>query len=151
MGPYPSAYLGRFRSIPGRLYLAVGVHAGDCLPVTLWYPAKDDGRGEVRSSYAYPLKWFVRLDRVAPVVARARWNAPFDPSLGPRPVVVLSPGFTVPRSGYAWLAERLATHGFLVVALERDEVMTEPWPTTRPPPGPTSPPRATSRHLGLRS
>lgn len=101
------------------------VHAGGSLPVTLWYPAPDDGRGEVRSSYAYPLKWFVRLDRVARVAGRARWNAPFDRSLGPRPLVVLSPGFTVPGSGYAWLAERLASHGFVVVALEHDEVMTE--------------------------
>lgn len=103
-----------------------GVVRGDGgLPVTVWYPASDDGRGEVRSSYAYSLKWFVRLDRVARVAGRARWNAPFDPSLGPRPLVLLSPGFTVGRSGYAWLAERLASHGLVVVAPEHAEVMTE--------------------------
>lgn len=94
------------------------------LPVTVWYPTPDDGRGTVRSSYAYQLKWFVRLGGVARVAGNARWDAPIDRTAA-RPLVVLSPGFTMGRTAYAWLAERLASHGFVVVAPEHDEVMTE--------------------------
>lgn len=95
------------------------------LPVTVWYPARDDGRRPPRSSYAYPLKFFVRIDRLARVAGRARWNAPAETAAGAYPLVVLSPGFAMGRTGYAWLAERLASHGFVVVAVGHDERMTE--------------------------
>lgn len=74
-------------------------------------------------AYPYALKWFVRLDGVARVAGRAHLDAPSDASVGARPLVVLSPGFAMGTTAYAWLAERLAAHGFVVAAPEHREAM----------------------------
>jgi predicted dienelactone hydrolase len=40
---------------------------------------------------------------------------------GPYPLVVLSPGFAIRNTSYAWLAEHLASHGFVVVSPQHQE------------------------------
>lgn len=113
-------------------YAAPGPHAvgatrmriaGDApLDVSVWYPAAVADEAP-ESVYPYALKWFVRLDGVARVAGRAHRDAPADAAAGARPLVVLSPGFAMGTTAYAWLAERLAAHGFVVAAPEHREVM----------------------------
>lgn len=43
---------------------------------------------------------------------------PFEAEAGPRPLLVFSHGFTSARSNGAYLAEHLASHGFVVVAVD---------------------------------
>jgi predicted dienelactone hydrolase len=94
----------------------------DVLPLSLWYPAADVAATS-RTGYAYELKWFVRAPAPVRSVGRAARDAAVASSGGPAPVVVVSSGFALPRGGYVWLAERLASHGFVVVAPEHRELM----------------------------
>lgn len=93
------------------------------LPATVWYPASGASTREGRITYPYQLKWFVRIGWPVRVAGAAIRNAPVDASRGARPVVVLSPGFSMGRTAYAWLAERWASHGFVVIAPEHRERM----------------------------
>ena len=119
-------------------YAAPGPHAvgttrarigGDQpLDVVFWYPAAappgsapQGPAPEIACRYA--LTWFVRLDGVARVAGRAHRDAPEDAAAGRRPLVVLSPGFAMGATAYAWLGERLAAHGFVVAAPEHREAM----------------------------
>lgn len=96
------------------------------LMVSLWYPATP--RGEPRAPYMTPMESELLLrDAGVPgvpldVLSRTRTNAFRDakPAGGRRglPLIVLSPGFTKPRSTLTGLAEDLASHGYLVVAIE---------------------------------
>ena len=94
------------------------------LGTTLWYPTDDPAGGDgPRTSYRYEMKWFVRTSVPVRAAGRAVRDAPNAASLDERPVIVLSSGFALPSAGYVWLAERLASHGFLVVAPEHPERM----------------------------
>ena len=48
-------------------------------------------------------------------------DAKEDLSGGPYPLVVLSPGFAIGASTYAWLAEHLASYGLAVIAMDHGE------------------------------
>ncbi|HEX5579135.1 MAG TPA: hypothetical protein VFY43_05660, partial [Candidatus Limnocylindria bacterium] len=48
-------------------------------------------------------------------------DAEADAAGGPYPLVLLSPGFAFGATTYGWLAEHLASHGFVVLALEHVE------------------------------
>lgn len=93
------------------------------LDLTLWYPARGDTLRDASARYPYELKWFVRTGALARAAGRATRDAPAAELTGAAPVVVLSPGFALPVGGYVWLGERLASHGFVVVAPEHPEVM----------------------------
>lgn len=93
------------------------------MPLTLWYPAAEGVATTTRTGYGYELKWFVRAAAPVRTVGRAVRDAPAAPVPAAAPVVVLSSGFALPRGGYVWLAERLASHGFVVVAPEHPELM----------------------------
>ncbi len=98
------------------------------LDITVWYPALNADGYEMVTTYPFVLKtsgvlgMFGNL-RVAKLGAQAIREAPFDLSESPYPVVVLSPGFAMTASNYAWLAEHLASHGFVVVSPEHHERM----------------------------
>jgi predicted dienelactone hydrolase len=92
------------------------------LVIQLWYPAKTGGRS---ASYAAPavarflassahlrtaVLETVKLDATADVKPLAR--------RGGWPVVLFSPGFGVERELYAGLVEDLASHGYVVVAID---------------------------------
>jgi predicted dienelactone hydrolase len=72
------------------------------------------------------------------VAGQAIIEAPYNLSAGPYPLVLLSSGFIIGRTGYARLAEHLASHGFVVIAPEHqerfDQTISEFWPgaITRP-------------------
>jgi dienelactone hydrolase len=94
------------------------------LMVSLWYPAKNkDGR---RVQYLTPKESELILQGTlgtpSDVLSRTRTNAISDaePAGGrPKlPLVVLSPGFTWPRSSLSALAEDLASWGYAVVGID---------------------------------
>ena len=103
-------------------------------PLTVWYPAlhgKDTGSHvdpsagipTVTVRYAYgisPLNSGTTV-ALATYPGRAVPGAAPDHSGGPYPVVVLSPGFAMGATTYGWLAEHLASHGFVVAAVHHAE------------------------------
>jgi predicted dienelactone hydrolase len=74
-------------------------------------------------SYPYAVKFGNPLGTltVASYAGEASLNAPPDHALGPYPLLILSPGFSIGPTAYAWLAEHLASYGFVVLAPDHDE------------------------------
>src|SRR5580692_44884 len=104
---------------------APGVTARE-LMVSLWYPAtSSDGR---RAQYMTPAESELQLtsrgiaDVRPDVLSKVRTNAAVDATpaghQGSHPLVVLSPGFTSPRSTLTALAEDLASHGYVVAGID---------------------------------
>jgi predicted dienelactone hydrolase len=96
------------------------------LMVSLWYPASSPGTQRAR--YVTPVESELLLEGsgitgVPPdVLSRTRTNASTDAEpVGGRhrlPLVVLSPGFTWPRSSLSSLAEELASRGYVVAGID---------------------------------
>jgi predicted dienelactone hydrolase len=79
-------------------------HYGErTLPVAMFYPAVVDDK-----SAAYNLPFFTNLELYK--------DAPLAPSDGKRPLVMLSHGRGLNPLQYAWLAQTLAAHGYIVAA-----------------------------------
>jgi dienelactone hydrolase len=104
---------------------AAGVSARE-LMVSLWYPAKPSGGR--RAPYMTPAESeFLLASRgltgvPRDVLSTVRTNAVSDATPAGRqrslPLVVLSPGFTMPRSTLTALAEDLASHGYVVAGID---------------------------------
>jgi len=90
------------------------------LGITVWYPALNADNAEETVIYPYEIK-MIGLPGVATVTGQAISEAAYDLSAAPYPLVVLSTGFSLGRTNFAWLAEHLASHGFVVIAPEHDE------------------------------
>ncbi len=95
------------------------------LEMSVWYPALNDGSSDEEVSYPYVIKMDVPPGMTASVFGRALIDAPYDLSAGPYPVVVLSHGFILGRTMYAWHAEHLASHGLVVIAPEHPEQLDD--------------------------
>jgi hypothetical protein len=104
---------------------AAGVSARE-LMVSLWYPAtSSDGR---RASYMTPAESGLLLASRGlsgvpqDALSTVRTGAVSDATPAGRqrslPLVVLSPGFTMPRSALTALAEDLASHGYVVAGVD---------------------------------
>jgi dienelactone hydrolase len=104
---------------------APGVTARE-LMVSLWYPATSSAgrRAQYMTSAESELQLTSRgITGVPPdVLSKVRTNAAVDatPAGHQRslPLVVLSPGFTSPRSTLTALAEELASHGYVVAGID---------------------------------
>ncbi|MFF7725101.1 alpha/beta hydrolase family protein [Streptomyces sp. NPDC008001] len=86
------------------------------LMVTLWYPARHRGeRDAPYMSKALSKAWLGQED-----LAGVRTNATTGarPAPGARPLVVLSPGFGMPRETLTGLGEDLASRGYAVAAVD---------------------------------
>jgi predicted dienelactone hydrolase len=97
------------------------------LEVTIWYPALNTEGVEEEITYAYEVKLDFMPDAVATVSGHAIRDAPAELSASPYPLVILSPGFSMGRTTYAWLAEHLVSYGFVVIAPEHHEIYDENW------------------------
>lgn len=97
------------------------------LMVSVWYPA--DPRGARRAGYmtAEESRLFLAHAEEAAglpqdILSTVRTNAYVDARpvgrAHSRPLVVLSPGYTQPRSSLTGLAEDLASHGYVVVGID---------------------------------
>ena len=104
---------------------AAGVNARE-LMASLWYPAvPSDGR---RARYMTPAESELQLTSRGitgvpqDALSTTRTNAVSDATPAGRqralPLVVLSPGFTNPRSALTALAEDLASHGYVVAGID---------------------------------
>jgi predicted dienelactone hydrolase len=108
------------------------------LDITVWYPALNDDNLEEAIIYPYILKMDTPPGTTATIAGHAIGEAPYDLSEDPYALVILSPGFALGRTTYAWLAEHLASHGFVVISPEHVEKyepsLTGFWPgaITRP-------------------
>ncbi|MFI7454774.1 alpha/beta hydrolase [Nonomuraea sp. NPDC049714] len=96
------------------------------LMVTLWYPARTGAGRRAPYMTAKESELTLRGKRVtgAPydMLSRTRTNASSDVEPAGRkgglPLVVLSPGFTMPVSTLTSLAEDLASHGYVVAGID---------------------------------
>ncbi|OJF15228.1 alpha/beta hydrolase family protein [Couchioplanes caeruleus] len=94
------------------------------LMVSLWYPAA--GKVTATAPYVTPreseliLQGSQRTDVPPEALSTVRTNAGVDaaPRPGRAPLVVLSPGFTLPRSSLTGLAEDLASRGYVVAGID---------------------------------
>jgi predicted dienelactone hydrolase len=95
------------------------------LAVTVWYPAADGETDPQTVSYPYEIKIAKPLGTVtfATFAGQAQWDALANLPAGPYPLVILSPGFSIGAAAYGWLAEHLASYGFVVIAPEHREYM----------------------------
>ena len=93
------------------------------LEISLWYPAVNGEDVEEVIRYSYEIKMADPLGRVtlARFAGKALRDARYDLSAAPYPLVILSSGFSIGASAYAWLAEHLASYGFVVMAPEHKE------------------------------
>ena len=93
------------------------------IEIAMWYPALNRGGLDEAITYPNEMKMGDPLGKVtfATFAGRAIQDAPYDISAGPYPLVVLSPGFSIGAPSYAWLAEHLASYGFVVMAPEHHE------------------------------
>jgi dienelactone hydrolase len=87
---------------------------GRRLMLTRWYPAASGARTRPLATYASPLMTSVL--GLPPVRVHARAGA--SARRGRLPVVLFSPGGSTPRVYYQALAEDLASHGYLVIAVD---------------------------------
>lgn len=103
--------------------LAIGGETS--LDLMMWYPATNANNLEKEIKYPYKIKFGAPFGNVsiASFQGRAIREAPFDPLTSPYPLLVLSPGFSIGASSYAWLAEHLASYGFVVVSPEHHETL----------------------------
>ncbi|MGC2240765.1 MAG: alpha/beta fold hydrolase, partial [Acidimicrobiia bacterium] len=87
------------------------------LALTIWYPA-DAGDADSPIDYSYGINMFGPDGSLALGTYRGRATAAASSDLtgGPYPMVILSHGFAISGSSYAWLAEHLASHGMVVIA-----------------------------------
>ena len=95
------------------------------LPLTVWYPALADGRDLTGISYPLEIKIpgpFSPI-AIASSAGQAQPEASYDLGGGPYPLIILSPGFALGGNSYAWLAEHLATYGFVVIVPEHQETL----------------------------
>jgi predicted dienelactone hydrolase len=93
------------------------------LEISIWYPALINGSQIQETTYPYEIKMGnpFGIVSIASFERQAISGASFDLSTNPYPLVILSPGFSIGSSAYAWLAEHLASYGFVVISPEHDE------------------------------
>ena len=110
-GPYPVGFT------------LLGVNSDFPLELAAWYPAVQVNEHETGISYPYEVKFGKPLGTlaVASFEGKAILNAPPDPATSPYPLVILSPGFSIGSTSYAWLAEHLASYGFVVLSPDHNE------------------------------
>ncbi|WP_433257625.1 alpha/beta hydrolase family protein [Streptosporangium sp. CA-135522] len=96
------------------------------LMISLWYPAKSPGRHRAQYMTPKESELLLRSGEITTVpldvLSKTRTNAFSDAEPEGRkhglPLVVLSPGFTKPRSELTALAEDLASRGYVVAAID---------------------------------
>ena len=97
------------------------IESDGSLAITVWYPANSTADQDF--SYSYEIKMGKPLGTVsiASYDGQAIMDGAYNLSDGPYPLVILSPGFSIGSSAYAWLAEHLASYGFVVVSPDHQE------------------------------
>ncbi|MFT4114978.1 alpha/beta hydrolase family protein [Silvibacterium sp.] len=82
--------------------------------IQLWYPARK--HSGARAAYRRLKETELESTYQAVLWTHARWNAP--PAAAPMPVLLLNPAWNGRRTYYTYLAEDLASHGYMVVGID---------------------------------
>lgn len=95
------------------------------IEMTVWYPAVDQTIADPAFVYSYSIRLFSPDSAVAIATYEglAVPGARPDLSDGPYPLVILSHGFAIGSGSYAWLAEHLASYGFVVISPHHRETL----------------------------
>ncbi len=95
------------------------------LAMKMWYPALAQNAPAAEAAYAYEVKIGAPLGsvKIASSTANIIEDSPFNFTHAPYPLILLSPGFAIGANSYGWLAEHLASHGFVVIAPEHHETL----------------------------
>nr|WP_052479086.1 alpha/beta hydrolase [Kibdelosporangium sp. MJ126-NF4]CEL21910.1 Putative lipase [Kibdelosporangium sp. MJ126-NF4]CTQ92690.1 Putative lipase [Kibdelosporangium sp. MJ126-NF4] len=95
------------------------------LMLTVWYPAARPAGPVAKYTTAKESEILVRqfspelpADLLATLPTHARTNAPARTAPGGLPLVLLSPGWQLPRSSQTGLAEEFASRGYVVAAID---------------------------------
>lgn len=97
--------------------------------LSIWYPALNpegltpDARYDMIWKLPIPIPEGMDMT----VAGQALRDAAFDMVSAPYPLVVFSPGYISDMAGFVYLAEHLASHGFVVIGADPDEVMDPEW------------------------
>jgi predicted dienelactone hydrolase len=102
----------------------LAISAKTPLEIMVWYPGLANTRDN-SISYNYEIKMQKPLGRVAIATYKrhAVSDAQSDLSMAPYPLVILSPGFSIGATSYGWLAEHLASYGFVVISPDHLETL----------------------------
>ncbi len=97
----------------------------DPVDVRVWYPALNPSAAEEKISYVMHWKieglGFTRDQALVNIAGHALLDAKVDLSSAPYPLVVFSHGSNSESVLYAWLIERIASYGFVVIAPDHKE------------------------------
>jgi predicted dienelactone hydrolase len=105
----------------------VGVRELDLTPggqTWIWYPAHNAQPTPNTYPYQITITGALGATTIGRSTGHAVTDAAPDPSRDVRPLVILEPGYGIGPTAYAWLAEHLASHGFVVAASPRDGSLT---------------------------
>lgn len=91
------------------------------IPLYVWYPALNPDGADDSYTYVVTVKWEPAPELDTVVYGHALPDSAPDLSSAPYPVVVLSPGFGTNAAQYTYLAEHLASYGFVVLGVEHQE------------------------------
>jgi predicted dienelactone hydrolase len=86
------------------------------LMVQLWYPAEESG--DRLAHYREPRETNAISSYQSVLRTNSRLDAPVSVSGGPYPVLLLNPSWGGRRTNYTYLAEDLASHGYLVASID---------------------------------
>lgn len=93
------------------------------LTVRVWYPALTPEGGAKTVRYPFKVKMGPPVGTVTIAFSEgeAVADAGFHHNAASYPLVILSPGFSIGAQAYGWLAEHLASYGFVVAAPDHVE------------------------------
>ncbi len=97
------------------------------LDVSVWYPAREAGRRSPYASSDPAIGWRRRL-----IMTHATYGAPPMSTTTPLPLLLYVPGWGGSRSGNSVLAMELASHGYVVVAVDNVSAETHDKHVTAP-------------------
>jgi dienelactone hydrolase len=131
-GPFAVGVISRLLTDPTRRN-RYGISTNGSFMVSIWYPAvQEPGRLPSplteRQLAQDPGVVGSFTDRIPYFVGHALPDAQCAPNQTPYPIVLFSPGWWVMRSGMAEQSEDLASHGYIVAALDHFDVMGSVFP-----------------------
>ncbi|HEX3942383.1 MAG TPA: hypothetical protein VHX11_12930 [Acidobacteriaceae bacterium] len=86
------------------------------LLIQIWYPAQSSSNP--RAPYRRREETTLLSSYQSVLWTHARWNAPVAATDHPYPVILFNPGWTGRRTSDTYLAEDLASHGYVVVGID---------------------------------
>ena len=118
-GDAPYSRPGSFQA--GMIEQRIG--ADPPLDLTIWYPAQEVSKPEKDLQYKYKIKMggSIGMVTIAQYPGFSIPEASPDNSAAPYPLIILSPGFSISSTSYAWLAEHLASYGLVVISPDHNE------------------------------